>query len=327
MTSYQQQKQQKGNGLEIIDLSDDILAMIITELGIERTIDGAIIPHPHTLPYGPREKYDGPLKSSKDVPIYDSSYIGYGGIWRSSIACTIRRFAVITKATAASPWCAKMSHNLATARLLHAMRQPYFASTALVKNWLLEFIPSSTLITWHDATENSLYKSIVTLAKKGTIAHERIAVLAQLLLATFDLPGDRWMTRLYDLENTPSGSAVLQTIMEELFTTFRRLVDSDKMSTLKYINRLNSIFNDIKFAIAHSSYDDSFRWMRLPVEPKVAKKETLAVYVAKRTVMAKDIPDAARKRINWRKNLIADLETVERLNGFTSDASVSMHFP
>jgi hypothetical protein len=300
--------------LKILDLSDDILAAIVKQLGKEHTIDGAIIPHPETLPYGPREKYALPPANSKDVPPFDLTYISYGGIWRSAIARTDKRFGAITKQVCASAWCKKMTKQLAMNRVLHAMRNPSFASPTLMREWYEEFMPTSirhilskeglpsyamlrlkwtfrestVLSRWVELVESDTYLSIMKRAASGKVVEIlKIEVFARLLLYCRDLDPSRWASRINEFEQTPSGSTLLLAIVHQLFLLYRSESVSHRGAFVKYLHpHMCSILKEITLGV------------------KVSLEQTLVTL----------------ERIHWGANLLADLEALGNLNGIMYSA-------
>ena len=332
---------QKGFGstplphLELVDLADDFLLMIVRELDVERDDDGAPLPHPETFPYGPHERDAEPFANSVTVPWGDSNYIGYGGVWRCAIACTSSRFAAAVKATPASRWCAKMDRELAGDRALHAMRQPFFASPALVLAWTVDLAPRpasaeedfalvvanelglvEARTSWLDVAEDAVVLSVLRLARKGKIAHDRIAVYARLVLATFRanqfLMEDMWVSRLKSFQQTPSGGAVVLTCMEEVCTAARHLRVDPAV--------VRATIKRIQDSALKASYEDSRMYMRVPEDETYRHPRNTVEFVAQRTAMIKSaVPDSARKRIAWRQEIVEGLETVGRINGYLSD--------
>jgi hypothetical protein len=332
---------QKGFGstalphVELLDLSDDFLLMIVRELGVERDGAGAPLPHPETFPYGPHERDAEPFANSETVPWGDSNYIGYGGVWRCAIACTSSRFAAAVKATPASRWCAKMDRELAGDRALHAMRQPFFASPALVLAWTVDLAPRpasaeedfalvvanelglvEARTSWLDVAEDAVVLSVLRLARKGKIAHDHIAVYARLVLATFRvnqfLMDDVWVSRLESFQQTPSGGAVVLTCMEEVCTAARHLhVDPVVVRT---------ILKRMQYAALKASYNDSSMYMRVPEGTTARHPRNTVEFVEQRTAMTnRYVPGIARQRIAWRQEIVEGLETVGRINGYLSD--------
>ena len=315
-----------------LDLSDDFILMVVAELGVERDESGLTIHYPSTLLPGPHAKDAEPPPNSKDVPTGDHRYVGYGGVWRWAFACTASRCAKAVKATPASPWCTKMSPNLAWNRALHAMRQPFFASPALVRKWALDLAPPSApegatriavyahsveRATWLDLVEDALLFSILRLASTGKIPHDRIAVYARVVLARRKTRGggqwEQYLHRVKSFRDAPSGGAVLLTCMEEVCTAGSRLrTDPDLV---------RHILKWMQHSILEESYDDSIKYMRVPTDARPAAFLGSRIeYVARRTEVAKHrTPLSARKRIAWRQEIVEGIEAVGRINGYLPD--------
>lgn len=235
-------------------LSDDLIALIIIEFGVERDMLGAPIPHPSTIPELPAPKPktkrplslgtsddddsdddDAPLPvvhtNSMDVPLNDTKdYIGFGSMWRTALARTCSRLKVIVATTPASPWAVPMNGDLAKDRVQWASSRPFFLSPAfvllLVRDFVSVTMPDSRageVVEWCAKVELGLIISTLSLAKWHAIPHERINVLARVYMVTSSFPRTqgrdlRLYENMYMFRNTPSGGAVLLTLVEEICT-------------------------------------------------------------------------------------------------------------
>ena len=328
--------------VELLDLTDDLLVLIVLQLGVERNASGLRTPHPSTLPAGPYEKDALPPDNSMDVASGDTNYIGYGGVWLCTLACTSSRFAAATKETPASPWCAKMDRPLARKRALHAMRQLSFVSPTLVIAWVVDLLPlllpllsheegaEEALVesqaTWCEEAEDAVALSVLRNARKGKIGHERIAAYARIIITTFYQnqrrptpawpkgeygPYDRRRTqRLVCFQETPSGGAAVLTCMEEVCVAGRRL-RIDPVVVCMILKRTQD-------TLLMGSYADTDKYMKVPEGGAVAPSPRSPLeHVMRRTELLKGvIPALARNRLRWRHEIFDGIATVGRLNGY-----------